>query len=113
MLDPLVADGGRRRPSEPPSWVLTILGSSLLLIAAIGLFTGANVYLVGGFLLLGVVLVVISAVVPRLEGKQEFKLTGASLSLGKLGRSIENAEKEIEQGKLPELDDLVGSIEDD
>ncbi len=82
-------------------------GLVLLVIAAVGLFSGKNVGLSGGFLIAGVFLCIGAAMAPRMEGEQTLGLTGAKFTLGKLPPGIEEAEQEVTTKRLPEIEDIL------
>ena len=62
----------------------------------------------GGFLVIGALLCIFSVVTPRLEGQQEFTLTGAKMTLAIIERSIDQGEKEIERGELLQIEEVLG-----
>jgi hypothetical protein len=86
---------------------LATVGVLLLMVAAAGFLLDKSEALVGGFLIVGAALVLVSVLAPRLEGKQKLGLTGAELNLAYIVESTTRAEIELKSGRLPGLEDVL------
>jgi hypothetical protein len=92
--DPVVGTGVLERPRP----LLVAMGSLLIVVSIAGFLLKDNPGLVAAFLFLGFLLIVIAVFEPRMEGTQEFKPTGAKITLKIIKREIGQAEAELASG---------------
>lgn len=94
-----------------PNPLLAIVGSLMLVVAAVGLFVAASPTLSGSFLFLGTASLVVSVFEPRMEGPQRIGPTRLDLTLGKLERkakkSARAADRQLQGGTVTPVDEAV------
>ncbi|MFD5339433.1 hypothetical protein [Streptomyces hawaiiensis] len=85
------------------SALLATVGLVLIAAALSGFFLDLNSLVINALLTLGVILLVISVLAPRMEGKQVLRLIGEI----NLAKAAEQAEVEIASGDIVPLDEVV------